>query len=205
MIANNPNSIVRLGSLRTACVLAVCLIAACRAKTPSDRLTRLAVDAASGDSLARYNLAVELYRGDSLSRNYQKAAALWRQAMTQGDVDAMSNYAFLLYEGLGIRANPDSAVKLWRQAASRGQLESQKFLGYAALVGKGEPRDTIEAIARYQASIIMGEQSRDSVDSVIVADSRHAIALLPARSEAETHVSDSLTHEYTRVPIWRRP
>lgn len=47
---------------RVVCIILFCFLAACRADTPSKRLTRLAIDAAAGDSDARYNLAVGLYR-----------------------------------------------------------------------------------------------------------------------------------------------
>lgn len=190
---------------RAVCIIVFCFLVACRADKPSKRLTRLAIDAATGDSDARYNLAVELYRGDSLKRDYTTAATLWRGAMEQGNINAMNNYAFLLFQGWGVKADPERAVALWHHAAQRGQVESQLHLGYAALIGKGAARDTVEAVARYRTTIRLAEQSRDSIDGVNAADARGQLAALPVLSAGDAKRADSLAGEYARVPARARP
>ncbi len=185
---------------RVVCIILFCFLAACRADTLSKRLTRLAIDAAAGDSDARYNLAVELYRGDSLKRDYTTAATLWRGAMEQGNVNAMNNYAFLLFQGWGVKADPERAVALWHRAALRGEVESQLHLGYAALIGKGASRDTVEAVARFRTTIKLAEQSRDSIDGVNAADARGQLAAIPALAAGDAKRADSLAREYARVP-----
>jgi len=185
----------------------VALIAAlgCRSRTPSDRITKLAVDAAAGDSLARYNLGVELYRGDSLARDYARAAALWKQAMEQGNVDATNNYAYLLYYGLGVSPDRARAVTLWKQAAALGQPESHFHLGDAALAGTGTRADTLEAVARYRAAIAIAQQSHDSVDGLVANDATKALAGLPPLRNQDSVRADSLALLYARTPTRTRP
>ncbi len=190
-------------TLRTLAIIAL-LGGACRARPTDARIAQLAMDAATGDSLARYNLAVELYRGDSISRDYTKAAALWKQAMDQGSIDAINNYAYLLYYGLGVSADPVRAVALWRKAALLGQPESHSHLGDALVSGKGVAADTAEAAAHYRAAIALGRQSSASVDEVIVADATSYLSALPALGPADSRRADSLYEEYAKVPLRKR-
>ena len=175
-------------------VLVLIALAACRSEPHSERVARLAVNAATGDSIARYNLAVEFYRGDSINRDYAKAAALWKQAMEQGSVDATNNYAYLLYYGLGLSPNRAHAVGLWRKAAALGQVESHFHLGYAALEGGGTSLDTTEAVARFRVAVALGQQS-DSIDRIVAHDARKALeALRPGSWDGMR--ADSLAHTY---------
>ena len=191
-------------TLRCAAALAL-LVVACRAKPTDARIAQLAIDAATGDSVARYNLAVELYRGDSVTRDYSKAAALWKQAMEQGSVDAINNYAYLLYYGLGVTVDPVPAVALWRKAALLGQPESHAHLGDALLAGVGVAADTAEAAAHYRAAVTLGMQSSNSVDKVIAADAGASLSALPALGPTDARRADSLFREYTSVPLRKRP
>jgi len=168
-------------------------------------MTDLAVDAAAGDSLARYNLAVELYRGDPLVRDYTKAATLWKQAMEQGSVDATNNYAYLLYYGLGISPDQARAVSLWKQAAALGQPESHFHLGDAALSGAGMRADTAEAVGRYQAAITLAQQSHDSVDGLIANDAKKALARVPPLRTRDRLRADSLARLYGRTSTRTHP
>jgi TPR repeat protein len=184
--------------MRALMTLVVAATVACRSHAPNERIAKLAVDAATGDSTARYNLAVELYRGDSVSRDYTKAAALWKQSMEQGSINATNNYAYLLYYGLGIPKDERRAVTLWKRAAALGQPESDFHLGAAALDGSGEPVDTAEAVARYRAALVLAVESSDSTDRLVARDVRVAIAQLPPLAYADKLRADSLFRTYTQ-------
>jgi hypothetical protein len=54
--------------------------------SPKCVLQQLAIDAAIGDTLAQYNLAVEFFRGANVPQDYAKAANLWRKASDAGDM-----------------------------------------------------------------------------------------------------------------------
>ena len=178
-------------------------LGACRSQPHSERVAKLAVDAATGDSIARYNLGVEFYRGDSIKRDYSKAAALWKQAMEQGSVDATNNYAYLLYYGLGVSRDQRRAVGLWRKAAGLGQVESHFHLGYAALEGGGTGRDTTEAVAHFRVAVAAGNRSKDSLNNLIAEDARKALEELRQGSWDRAR-ADSLTQTYEIVQRTRR-
>lgn len=120
--------------------------------------------------------------------------------MEQGNINAMNNYASILFQGWGVKADPQRAVALWHRAALRSQVESQLHLGYAALIGKGASRDTVEAVARYRTTIKLAEQSRDSIDGVNAADARGHLAAILALSAGDAKRADSLAREYARDP-----
>lgn len=192
--------------------LLVLLLAAalpgCRDEPPPEAATELrnlAIDAALGDRIAQYDLAVEFYRGKRLPQDYAKAAKLWRQVAAQGDVNATNNLGYLAYHGLGGPASPAEGVRLWREAAARGHPESQVHLGYAAEQGKGMPLDRVEAYARYEAAVLLGDRSRDPVDREIVRDAVESRdALRPRLSAQERAAAERRAAEYARVPLRKR-
>jgi hypothetical protein len=196
---------------KTAGLLVLLLAASlpgCRTEPPPEaaiELRDLAIDAALGDRIAQYDLAVEFYRGNRLPRDYAKAGKLWRQAAAQGDVDATNNLGFLAYNGLDGPASPAEGVRLWQEAAAKGHPESQYHLGYAAEQGKGMPLDRVEAYARYEAAVLIGDRSRDPVDGDIVRDAVESRdALRPRLSAQERADAERRAAEYARVPVRKR-
>ena len=190
--------------MRVLSVLALAAVVACRSHAPNDRLTKLAIDAAAGDTEARYNLAVELYRGDSIPRDYSRAAALWKQGMERGNINATNNYAYLLYYGLGIARDQGQAVALWKRAAALGQAESQYHLGVAALDGGGESADTSEALARFKAALALALRSSDPTDHLVARDVRTAMRALPTLAQGERARADSLSRVYVGGDVQTR-
>lgn len=181
----------------------LCVLAAChRGRAPNGGIAQLERQATGGDPMARYDLAVDYFRGDSIPRDYARAAALWQQLAAQGSASAMNDYAFLLYNGFGVPAEPDSAVRLWIRASQLGEPESQYHLGYAALDGEGEPRDTVEAVARFRASIAVALRTGDPTDSLVATDARQALASLPPLEPAAARKADRLARTYSRVIAW---
>src|SRR3712207_248583 len=76
--------------LFTVSVLVVLAIPAYTQQTPPPKceLQELAIDAALGERGAQYDLGVEFYRGESVPRDYAKAAMMWRMASDAGSVEA---------------------------------------------------------------------------------------------------------------------
>ncbi len=100
-----------------------------------DDLTDLAIEAALGGERAQYNLAVEFWRGQCVSKNLENAAYLWEQAAEQGNNTAKNNLGYLLYYGEGIPKNQKKAIELWTSAALAGEIESKIHLAYAYFEG----------------------------------------------------------------------
>jgi TPR repeat protein len=96
-----------------------------------------------------YNLGVAAYK----QKNYSEAAALWTQAVAQGDTEAMNNLGFLLYNGYGVAKDTHRAVELWRVASAASESESQWHLGVAYETGVGVERSLSKAYAWYQCAI----------------------------------------------------
>lgn len=106
-----------------------------------------AIEAALGNAVAQYNLGVELYRGERLEQNLEKAAALWRMAVASGNVPAHNSLGYLVFFGRGVQRDPEEGLRLWRFAAERGHAESQFHLASVYMTGRHLPRDYALAYA----------------------------------------------------------
>jgi TPR repeat protein len=133
-----------------AIFLASALIPPCfaeEAEPPCADLTERAIDAALGDSVATYNLAVEFYTGRCVKQSYENAAILWERAAASGVVNAKNNLGFLLSQGLGVTKDMPRAVSLWKEAALAGHVESQLHFGDALFHGDGIAQDRALGLA----------------------------------------------------------
>lgn len=135
-------------------IIVLCLILlafpaqAQEASTAQCVLQQMAVDAALGDTDAQYNLGVEFFRGEHVSRDYAKAARMWGMASNAGSVEAANNLGFLKYYGRpGVERDYAEGIRLWRYAAERGFAESQVHLGQAFSDGRFLKQDFVEAYA----------------------------------------------------------
>lgn len=106
-----------------------------------------AIEAALGNAVAQYNLGVELYRGERLEQNLEKAAALWRMSVASGNVPAHNSLGYLVFFGRGVKRDPEEGLRLWRFAAERGHAESQFHLASVYMTGRHLPRDYALAYA----------------------------------------------------------
>ncbi|HEX8692840.1 MAG TPA: hypothetical protein VF746_10495 [Longimicrobium sp.] len=184
--------------LSRAILVLLLATAGCQRKAACDaELQALAIDAALGDRQARYNLAVQFYRGEKVPRDYAKAGALWRQAAAQGDLSAKNNLGFLLYHGYGMPAAPAEAVALWREAATGGQSEAHWHLGQVARDGKLRAPDPVEAYARFRAAILIAGRSSDATEGEIAKDARADLwKLRPRLSPEQVRVGEARAAAY---------
>ena len=142
-----------------------CFCASHYAQVPTEskcQIQELAINAALGDAEAQYDLGVEFHRGVNLTRDYSKAAAMWRLAGNGGIVAAFNNLGHLTYYGRGVKQDYAEGVRLWRIAAEKGFAESQVHLGDAFSDGRYLKRDYIEAYAWAKAGQHFAPQIADA-------------------------------------------
>jgi TPR repeat protein len=101
----------------------------------------LSLSAEAGDPVGQRNLASLLFRGEGIAPDYQRAAALYRQAAEQNDAEAQD----MLLEGDLIE--PDFAeARRWALAAAKnGSASSMTRLGMLYHNAIGVTRDPVEA------------------------------------------------------------
>jgi len=186
---------------------AVVILSACRpGAQASCELQDLAIDAASGDPVAQYNLAVEFYTGKRIARDYARAAVLWRQSAARGNTTAKSNLGFLTYHGWGVRADPALAVRLLTEAAASGESDANYHLGVASLEGKGTEPDRAEAYARFRAAELMADTADDDVGARIAMDARAELRKLePILLSDERRTGEARARTYASVRRARHP
>ncbi len=141
-------------------ILALTLLAAVtsvRAESVESEIQNLATEAAQGDSTAQYNLAVELYRGEKVEKDLEKAAALFRSSAASGHVPAHANLAYLVFYGHGVARDPEEGIRLWRFAAERGHAEAQLHLASVYMTGRQIERDYVLAYAWAKTSVYYAE------------------------------------------------
>jgi hypothetical protein len=133
---------------------------------PSCPIQDLAIEAALGETVAQYNLAVEFYRGERVPRDYAKAAKLWQSASDAGDLAASNNLGYLKYYGLpGVSQDYAAALRLWRLAAERGNAESQVHIAEAYYDARYLPVDLVEAYAWASAGKHNAHKGDDKFDN----------------------------------------
>ena len=100
--------------------------------------------AAAGDSVARYQLALDRLEAGQAA----DAAALMRRAAEQGEPDAMRRFAQMLQSGQGVQ--PDSeAARIWMtRAAEAGNIQAMHDAG-GMYVSVGDAPDAQAAAARF--------------------------------------------------------
>ena len=128
-------------------VAAVLLVPATFAQSQSSPLQVLEAEAARGDATAQFNLGVELYRGEKVERNLEKAARLWRLAAKSGHVSAHNNLGYLVFFGRGVARDPEEGMRLWRFAAEGGHAEAQFHLASTYMTGRHRRRNYLVAYA----------------------------------------------------------
>jgi hypothetical protein len=167
-----------------------------------NELADLALAAATGDSVAQYDLAVAYFRGEKVAQDYSKAAALWRPLAERGHPEANNNLGYLTYYGYGVPEDPAAAVLLWRRAIALGVAESSFHLGHAFLQGRGIPRDSIEGYARIRAAELLAAASADSVDHEVAAMARAEILkLIGPIGRSEREIAERRARAYAGEPV----
>ncbi len=108
--------------------------------------------AASGDSGAAYQLAVEYFDAKIVERDVKLALKYLMQAADDGDARALAELAGYYDYGTGVPENREKAAELYLRAARLG-VPSAMF-NIAAMLEKGEgiKQDSIEAYKYYMLS-----------------------------------------------------
>jgi TPR repeat protein len=170
-------------------------------QTPSNakcQIQELAISAALGDAEAQHDLGVAFHQGVEVTRDYSKAAVMWRLASNAGITSAFNNLGHLTYYGRGVTQDYAEGVRLWRVAAEKGFAESQVHIGTAHLDGRHLERNYVEAYAwaktgRHYAEKMQDVQMGKSI--IEMADKR----LIEARvklSKSQLAEADKKAAEY---------
>jgi len=93
--------------------------------TAGDQSPSLESAAASGDAVARYQLALQQLE----DQRYSDAAALTRRAAEQGVPAAQRRFALMLANGEGVPANPAAAREWMARAAENGNVQAMHDAG----------------------------------------------------------------------------
>ena len=111
------------------------------------------------------------------SKDYKRAAQLFRPFAEQGDAQAQSGLGTMYMNGQGVRQDYEEAVKWYRLAAAQGNEDAQSGLGLMYHNGYGVPQDFIHAHMWFNlaATTLSGEagksamKTRDRVASEMTA------------------------------------
>ena len=72
-----------------------------------------------------YHLAEEQFE----NKEYEKAIALYKQGIEQGEIECLNALAYCFDEGYGVEINKEKALELYTKAAEEGYVKSQRNLG----------------------------------------------------------------------------
>ncbi len=109
--------------------------------------------AAKGEPEAQHTLAVLLLEGNGYAAAPERGLALLVEAAENGYPPALMRLADLKSQNENAL---DEAAALWTEAARRGSPAAMFALGQAFSAGKGAPRDTVAALARFEEAARLG-------------------------------------------------
>lgn len=176
-----------------------------QSKLPECEIQELAIMAALGDRTAQYNLGVEFFRGESIPKDFVKAANLWRKASDAGVIGAKNNLGYLIYYGKVGKPEYGEAIQLWRFAAERGFAESQVHLAYAYFDNRFLQVDQIEAYAwatlgKRNAKLSEQVFDLEDVAAAVIENADKLLARLKTLMEpAEVTAADKKAEEYAKL------
>lgn len=90
------------------------------------------------------------HSGKGVVRDDVQAAAWFRKAADQGNIDAQLNLGFMYEDGEGVPQDTAEAARWFRKAADQGNAAAQSFLGVLYYAGQGVPQDYNEAVRLYR-------------------------------------------------------
>ncbi|MFM0040985.1 tetratricopeptide repeat protein [Paraburkholderia sediminicola] len=114
--------------------------------------------AAQGDADAEMDLGVAYLIGVGTPKDRTQAAWLFRQAAEQGQTEAQCFFAAISAsdDGWAIPAEMKHAADLCQNAANHGYADAQLVLSTFYLMGRGVPKDTVQAADQgYPAAMIL--------------------------------------------------
>lgn len=113
--------------------------------------------AVSGDASAQMKLGTLYYKGQGVSRDYDKAARLFLQAAEKGDPYAQSNLGYMYELGEGIPQDYGRAAQWYLRAARQGNRRAQLSVGRLYEKGQGVPQNDVLALMYYTLAATNGE------------------------------------------------
>lgn len=108
-------------------------------------IKRLAVQAATGDAQAEYELGQRYSAGKDVPRDDRLAAKWFESAASRGLAPAQYNLGVLYEQGLGVEKNPKKAFFWYHSAAEHGYARAQHNLATMYATGSGVPQNYDEA------------------------------------------------------------
>lgn len=152
--------------LLAAALTFIALLTACGTKESMESMKR---KAESGDAQAQFDLAMIYYEGEgspsddieamkrflglnyalageSVGKNYVKAAKWFRKAAEQGNAEAQYYFGLMCNKSEGMPENYIEKVMRTRKAAEQEESKSQFHLGLSYAEGAGVRKDNIEAV-----------------------------------------------------------
>jgi len=128
--------------------------------------------AGKGNTDALLKVAQMYYSGKGVSKDYEKACALWRRAAEQGNASAQCSLANMYYKGHGVARDYKKAFEWDSKAAMQGNVDAQCQLGVIYVRGDGVPRNYVYALkwlSIAKSSISEPEQLKvisDAIESI---------------------------------------
>lgn len=105
-----------------------------------------AKEAAKGNAIAQFNLAVLYLTGRGVARDIPKSVEWHLKAAAQGVPAAEHGLGVIYYQGLAVEQDYTQALKWFRRAAARGFAESEFNIGVMYFNRQGVKRDDIEVV-----------------------------------------------------------
>lgn len=104
------------------------------------------------------HLADAYHMGHGVQENDLQAAALYRQAAEQGNVEGQVSLGWHYHCGAGVPLNNVEAVKWWRIAAEQGDAGAQFCLASLYENGLSVPKDLEQAVCWYLKAAEQGNE-----------------------------------------------
>jgi hypothetical protein len=104
-------------------------------------------NAAAGNALSQFNLAVSYERGRNAPKDPARAVEWYRKAAAGGVPEAQYNLGVLLINGVEAPRDPKEAARWFYAAAQNGFFEAQKMLMRAYIKGEGVEKSPGLALA----------------------------------------------------------
>ena len=119
-------------------------------------LTRRAAEA--GDLFSQSRVGLMHLLGDGVPQNEWVAAAWFRRAAAGGWSDAHVSLGLMAANGDAGPVDPEEAQRQFRIAAKLGNPRALREIGDTYWLGRGTPRDKLEALAWYTVALERGER-----------------------------------------------
>ena len=143
----------------------------------------IAKKACAGELDAVFKLGECYFDGQGVSRDSEKAVALFRQAAEKGHAAAQHALAMRFEYGYGVEPDLTEAAKWYRLAAEQGNPEAQTALGIVLANGNGVPRDEAQAVKWFREAASKGDETAQFNLAGCYYDGR---GVLPDFQEAKT-------------------